>query len=218
MARQPGFLTERYLRGNRKPYLKPLQLFLLLNLLYFVTLHFFGANTFTSPLETHLENRFYGNWARSLVDAKLARRGELPAEYARLFNARSATAAKSLIFLMIPMYALLLTALYRGAHHYLVEHVVFATHFMAWWLLFMLTVSNLLVVLLELTVGTALFDLVATSILVASIFIYCFVALQRVYGTARWPAAAKATAVTLGTFAIIVVYRLLLFVFCYLAT
>lgn len=218
LATRPGFLTERYLAGNRKPYLKPLQLFILINIAYFVSLHFFGANTFTSPLSTHLTSSAYGAWAASLVDAKLAQTAQVHQDYARNFNTRSAVAAKSLIFLMIPMYALLLAAVHARSRRYFVEHLVFATHFMAWWLLIMMTAINLVIVLLTATDGLSSFDLVATAILLGFILLYFFVGLRRVYSAGRWLAAAKALALTVATFGVVILYRFLLFVICYALT
>ena len=50
LLRQPGQLTLDYLRGRRKPYVRPVELFLLANLLYFLIQPFTGFAAFTTPL------------------------------------------------------------------------------------------------------------------------------------------------------------------------
>ena len=43
----PGYLSSEYLRGRRVRYMKPLQLFIVLNVVYYFSLTVFSATTFT---------------------------------------------------------------------------------------------------------------------------------------------------------------------------
>ena len=51
---RPGFLTVAYLRGQRKPYVGPVPLFLIANALFFAAESLTGGTVFTTPLESHL--------------------------------------------------------------------------------------------------------------------------------------------------------------------
>ena len=59
---KPGFLSSEYFRGRRVRYMKPLQLFVFLNILYYFSITLFYATTFTTPLATQLHmNNYYPN-------------------------------------------------------------------------------------------------------------------------------------------------------------
>ena len=63
---RPGELTASYMRGIRMPYMRPLQLFLIVNVIYFVWVAFAGERVFSTPLSGHLENSNYGQTALAL--------------------------------------------------------------------------------------------------------------------------------------------------------
>jgi hypothetical protein len=47
---KPGYLSTEYLSGRRVRYMKPLQLFIFLNVVYYFSLTLFSATTFTTLL------------------------------------------------------------------------------------------------------------------------------------------------------------------------
>lgn len=76
-------LTADYVRGSRKPYLAPVQLFLIANLIYFAAVSINGWNTLNTNLYTHISWTEHAPLARRMIDRKLASRrhwpGRLPA-------------------------------------------------------------------------------------------------------------------------------------------
>ena len=54
VASKPGYLSREYFAGRRVRYIKPLQLFIFLNVVYYFSLTVFTATTFTTPLATQL--------------------------------------------------------------------------------------------------------------------------------------------------------------------
>src|SRR6476661_7868460 len=69
---KPGYLSSEYLQGRRVRYMKPLQLFIFLNVVYYFSLTIFSATTFTTPLATQLHmNNYYPTYANRRVDHKL---------------------------------------------------------------------------------------------------------------------------------------------------
>jgi hypothetical protein len=116
---QPGYLSEEYLAGRRRPWLGPVQLFLICNVTFFVLLQFLPRHVFTTRLSDHLFAHPYGRWIlgmearpgvtfRALVEDQEAFR-----VYANTFNAVTAGPAKSLIILMIPGVALILQLVWQ---------------------------------------------------------------------------------------------------------
>ena len=69
---KPGYLSSQYFQGRRVRYMKPLQLFIFLNVVYYFSLTLFTATTFTTPLATQLHmNNYYPVYASRQVDHKL---------------------------------------------------------------------------------------------------------------------------------------------------
>lgn len=72
VASKPGYLSREYFAGRRVRYIKPLQLFIFLNVVYYFSLTVFTATTFTTPLATQLHmNNYYPGYASRRVDHKL---------------------------------------------------------------------------------------------------------------------------------------------------
>jgi hypothetical protein len=134
---RPGFLTEAYLQGQRKPYTLPLQLFLIANVVFFATQSLTGEKIFSTPLAAHLHNDIWGGFARWLVALRLEARHTTLDLYAPVFDQAVAVNAKSLIILMVPPFSLLPALLFYRMRRPFVAHVVFSLHFYAFLLLFL---------------------------------------------------------------------------------
>src|SRR5712671_7874671 len=59
LLRRPGLLTESYVKGQRKPILGPLQVFLIANLIFFGFQSLFHASVFSNPLAQQVGNQYY---------------------------------------------------------------------------------------------------------------------------------------------------------------
>jgi|GEM_PF-3953806 len=69
---RPGFLTAEYMAGRRRPYLGPLQLFLVFGVVFFVASPRLGLNT--ARLDAFAESRVAGSVAAPLIADEVARR------------------------------------------------------------------------------------------------------------------------------------------------
>ncbi len=129
LIRRPGFLTAEYLRGHRRPYLKPIQLFFVVNLVYFLTIGFNGYRTYENPMSSQLRNP-YNPVVKQLLDQrfdgddKVARQ-----EFEIRFDHQNHVLAKVLLILIVPLIALVLWMLYPM--RYYGEHLITALHFQA---------------------------------------------------------------------------------------
>lgn len=226
LVRYPGKLAREYFDGRGARYMRPLNLFLLLNLVFFV------IQPHTGLLQWHLRGYMRGlSDAPRLVEkarnerareAEVAReqRGETPAPpkvesmelFESNFEATLQNLKKSMLLLAIPLFSVALAAIY-GTRHRVAEHLIFSTHFYAY-SVFALTVmiplifrGAMVVLRLASAPRTAFVALSTESALVVVLFIlfgsYLYLGLRRMYGDSRL--AGLLRAVTLfGAYQVIV--------------
>lgn len=232
----PGVLTADHLAGRRVRYLRPLQLFVVVNLLLFAAapkmplfsynLANYLANSPPSPaLVSALVERATAkrqaeaaghrapSSSASLRDS-VARR-----LYAAAFDGRVEAQRKSLIILFAPALALVLWAMFAwrtspaGVPSRYGEHLVFALHSMAFvWLVFAVW-GGVAAVVNGRTLGSLMSIGVFTLVLVLFLAIpaYMFRAVLRCYRLS-WRGAVVVTAALMAAFAgLLLAYRTLLF-------
>lgn len=202
---QPGRLSRDYLDGRRRYWLAPMTLFLLANVLYFLSP---GTLTdFNLPLADQMgqvHSPVTNAWVIKRIaerdralDARRSqlpgqRRGMLPADYsmadyAREYNAQAGNVGKALIIVHIPFMAVFLALMFWRRRMYFAEHLVVATH------LFTFTLLYIQLLLLPLEWGmrrtgwgdgdAALAVAVGVLLLLG---LYYDRTVQRVYATPRW--------------------------------
>jgi hypothetical protein len=137
LVRRPGQLTLEFLRGSRVNYIRPVQLFLLANLAYFVIQPHTGFAGLNTHLTLQMDDQFYSEalHIRERVEQRIAERNTTFNDYSAAFDSRSSVYARSLTVLMVPLFGLALALVFAGKRRPLAAHLVFATHFMAWLLL-----------------------------------------------------------------------------------
>jgi len=104
---RPGALTRAYLDGQRRAYVGPIQLFVILNIVF----AFFGANTFRTPLAVQQQSWMPELKQRMVATAK-ARKALGDEEFEREFDRTAGLQAKTWVFSMVPAYAICLAVLY----------------------------------------------------------------------------------------------------------
>ena len=127
---RPGYLSAEQLRGSRVRYLKPLSLFISINVVYYFSIAVFGGNTFTTPLDYQLHmNDYYPAYAERQVRPSCSTIGISYADLEVRYNEKAGVLSRTLIFLFIPLFAAIFQALFFIRRKYFVEHAVVATHF-----------------------------------------------------------------------------------------
>ncbi|MCB0552085.1 MAG: DUF3667 domain-containing protein [Phaeodactylibacter sp.] len=121
MLRRPGQLSLDYANGRRRPYLRPSGLFLILTAIYFV---FAPFEIFVATLNTHMEHTNYQAYASRIVQEKLAEDKLTLEELNQSFNQRTASLAKWLILLFLPVAGLILSVLFYKRGSYIADHFV----------------------------------------------------------------------------------------------
>ena len=130
---RPGELTAAYFSPQRDEYLRPQQVLLFCSIFYFFAQPLLGLQLVATPLSVHLKLMPYRHWAAALV-AEKAGAGGLEA-YRPVFDAAAGAHARTLAFLLVPLFALVVTLLFWRPRRFFVRHLVFATHFVAYLLL-----------------------------------------------------------------------------------
>lgn len=208
---QPGRLAVDYCRGARVRWMRPVQIILLANLVYFLVQPRLRFNAFPATLDMQLERQSYSGLLRPFVDARLTERGLSREEYAVVFDAAVGDLARTLLILLVPVTALVMHAVARGRGRRLIEHVVLATHY----------VSAQLLVVHVLLLGFASFaiqrgwsgygeeaGMLANLLLLAA---WVFFAWRRFHRAAWWRCALAACLVALAWIPTVLGYRFTLF-------
>jgi hypothetical protein len=212
---KPGLLTTEYLAGRRKRYLKPLQLFVLCNVIFFFAQPLTGFHTLTTPLSIHLNAMPYKARAQRMVGAELERRKVPLEEYRARFDAVIQNQAKSLVIVMALIFAFVLLPLYR--RRYLVEHLVFATHFYSLFLLLLIAQRFVAVPAFRAAQSYGYLtnwhdsDFVFTLVFLSACGTYLYHALRRVYRQGRAMTLLKCVTLALIVAIILQIYRFVLF-------
>lgn len=221
VALRPGLLTRAYLDGRRKPYILPLQLFLIANVMFFAMQSLTGVKVFSTPLDVHLHEQIWSGLARPLVERRLAATHTTLEQYAPVFDQAVALNAKSLIGLMVLPFAVLPSMLFRRRRLPAAAHVVFSLHFYAFLLL--LFCAALAVGSLDVALGGAGLQAEAVDHTVSLVelglcAVYLFVATGRVYGRTGGLGLVQVGALTLSVVAIVLGYRFVLLPLTLLST
>jgi thiamine biosynthesis protein ThiS len=132
---RPGFLAAEYVRGCRKPYLHPFQLFFVANLLYFFLQPLTGWTGLRTPLYIHMHMLPYSKLASRLVEQRILVKGITLQQFSASFNHVIDGQARTLVVVMVPLSALLFALVQWRKKRYFGEHLVLALHFIAFWLI-----------------------------------------------------------------------------------
>ncbi len=210
---RPGELTRAYLQGRRRRYLRPLRLFLTINLVYFLVQPLLPTNTYNTSLRSHMERQVYSELTGPVIERTLADRGAEFMIYQAAWKAKSEPLARALIIIMIPLFALCVAPLQRGRGVPAVGHLVFSLHFFAFSLLVgSIAMMALLYGLYEFTGFGALMgerQLILLTLALSSI--YLALSIRRVYGRGRVASAVQGVLLAFLVFPVIFLYRFLLF-------
>ena len=215
LVARPGALTVDHLAGRRARYLRPLQLFLVVNVLLFVTAP--RVPMFTYSLRSYLTDAPPSPVVVATFVQRASSASGMPA-YTAAFDGRVESQRKSLIILFAPALALLFQALFArrtkraGVPHRYGEHLVFSLHLLAFmWLA--VTGWGMLGTLSALAPTRTLNIL--TLVLLAALFsatpVYLLRTLARVYVLTRLQSLAVLAALLTTFIGLVVAYRTLLF-------
>lgn len=180
----PGQLTEEYLLGRKKKYIRPIRLYLVLSMIYFFSFSFFDKAALLDI--RHVLKFDFTDLLLPALEAKKQVIGALNDElFYRSINQQLNNKISLLLFPAIFIYAAVFKVIFIAKGRYYVEHLIFCLHLMSF--SFLRDMLLLPLFLVNKPVGFSL-ALVTTVI-------YLFLAMRRVY-------AARVFKMILATFAL----------------
>jgi hypothetical protein len=214
LVNRPGALTVAYVQGRRVPYLGPVPMFFIANVLFFAVQSLTATNIFSSTLDSHLHQQDWSELAQSLVSRRLAELQMTLDNYAPRFNQAAVLNAKALIILMVLPFALLLPAAFHRRHQPFAAHVVFALHLYSFLLLlfcFSLAIAAVDVMFGGTGLNSPLLDNILSLFNLVACAIYLHVATGTFYGATGVGRVIKSIALAAAVAAIVLGYRFVIF-------
>jgi len=189
---RPGELTREFLAGKRVRSVTPVRVYLLCSVLFFGIMSLLPAN-----LKVSVDKR---------ADAQLAHAAARANQDPTILAHAMTSAFPKAMFVLMPLFALVVFAFYFRAERMYVPHFYFAVHYHAFAFL-VLALFEALSTLHGRVVG------IIRLLLFLTLFPYLGMALQRVYGGRRWLTALKTMAImTIYGFFIIITMAAIAFV------
>ncbi|MHA7130932.1 DUF3667 domain-containing protein [Algoriphagus namhaensis] len=211
---RPGELTRSYVKGIRKKYLSPLQVFFFANLIYFI---FPIISTFNTTLEVQLYNLPYSATIRPVVEQYLENNQQVDADLFRVDYERTSSAnGKLLLIILVVLQGLFLKLLYlKNKKLFLIDFLAGSAYFYGFYILFILVIFpasfNVVAGLVSISPASLINELILSISFLAVIVGYMYGLLQRGFGSTR--AGAIWRSILLGVFIIpsFIIYRFILF-------
>lgn len=215
----PGYLSKDYVDGIRVKYIRPLQLFFILNLVYFL---FPVLQLFNSSLFTQMYLLPHRGLVRSLVLEKVATGTMSLQAYTLLYDAKSQSLAKLLIVVFIVLASIPLSLIFRKKKLYFTDHTALAVELAS----FNLAVNALLLSFIFWFLNT-LFNWAESTwinylddVAIAFIFIltnvyFLWRASKTFYGQKGIKSIVKVVLAIVGLYASLEAYRFILFFITY---
>jgi hypothetical protein len=213
--RQPGFLSREYVDGRRVNYMRPLQMFFILNLTYFL---FPVLQMFNSSLYTQLNVLPHRQIAREVVSKKVGAEGLSIQGFEMMYNDKTNGFAKLLLVLFVVLASLPLSLIFRKKDRYFTDHLALSVELTSFNLAInAISLSVVLVIMNKLfkwsnvTWGNYLNDLSLTIVFVLTNLYFIFIAANSFYNQRGKRRIVKALLGVVGLFLALEVYRFLLF-------
>ena len=168
----------------------------------------------------------YSSLAKKIVNNRFSNKERSIKEYSKKYNQKSEIYAKSLIFVMIPIFALLVLLLNLKAKRYFIEHFIFSIHFFVFYFFYFFTIFMLvfrgIVFLISLASQKAAMHLFNETmfavILLPALVYYFYNAFSRLYTNTKIVKVIKSAVLAFGLIMVVDLYRLILFFVTFFTT
>ena len=204
---KPGKLSSEFIQGRRVGYMRPIALFFIINILYFI-----GGKL--SDYTPDLNHQYYYTPYREYVQPKIDKKQEsLGLEdqfFMPLYDSKSQYYAKSLAIINVPVIALLYFILLFKKRKYYTEHLIHAFHFFAFILLAITIIPHVVGFLIDLFGIDVPSEKPLQFILLSTLAIYSFFSLKQFYEL-KWYWSVPVTILTFPiVFAAMTVFKFIL--------
>jgi hypothetical protein len=215
VVRKPGFISKEYAEGKRVNYIRPLQLFFILNLIYFL---FTPLQLFNTSLRTQLYLRSHSKLVQSMVFSKVGKDPLLLQGYELMYNEKSTSLAKLLVIVFVVVAAVPMAIIYRKRNRFFTDHVTLAVELTTFnlavnaiLLSLFLMLTNIVLHMSHLGWEKYIDDVTLTIVFVLTNTYFLFSAGRTFYNQRGYMLLVKIALGMLGLFVALEVYRLILF-------
>lgn len=199
----PGKLTKLYTEGIRVPYMKPFQIYIIINIIFFFI--FSNDDIFRVPSQYFFQENYEGIKTLAKVRNITKETGLSETQVADLYDSRSTNLAKGLLVLLIPGIALFGKLFHNKQNILFGKHIIFSTH--------LITFILSLFVISSLFLGTISSDLAKKIVLALMgfcVLTYYTIALKNFYNNSLLIACIKGISFTFLTIITFSIYKLLI--------
>ncbi len=211
----PGFLSKEYADGRRIHYLRPLQLFFILNLVYFLLP---VLQLFNSSLRTQMYYLFHSSMVRDLVIKHVVMEGLSIEGYGLIYDAKSTAIAKLLMVIFVLLASLPLGLIFQKKSRYFSDHVALSVELACFNIfvnaIFLTSILWILNKILHWSgsgLGDYLNDTTFTVIFISTNLYFIYRAAQKFYQQKGKRLIIKSLLAIVGLFLALEAYRLMLF-------
>lgn len=212
---RPGFLSREYVDGRRVPYMRPLQMFFILNLIYFLfpVLQLFNSSYYT---QTHILPHY--KIAQAVVKEKIKKEQITEQGLALMYNDKTKSLAKLLVVVFVLWASLPLSLIFHRKNRFFTDHVALAVELTSFNLAInavllsaVLFVVSKMLQFSEVSGGNYLNDLTLTGVFILTNVYFLYRAARAFYFQKGKRLIFKTAAGVFGLFLALEAYRFMLF-------
>ena len=173
---RPGQLSLYNIQGIRVPYMNPIQIFLISNVIFFIFLS--DIDIFRTPSIWFFQEDFDGIKVLGHVRQIMLEKNLTQENVAILYDQISSNLAKSLLIFLIPFLAIPNMVLHQNTKYQAGKHIIFTTHYLSFILILLVFILQLAMIF-----STNKWSAIIPLLIVGSV--YYIISNHRFYGE-RW--------------------------------
>lgn len=209
---KPGFLAAEYNMGRRKPYMKPIQLFVVASVIFYLA--FPSIYMFFSSVENiktgYEKNIFVVNVFHYDIDSRIHQiagvRKISDEQVVTEAIQEAAHKSKEFLFLILPFFAWMFYLLFRRKNPYYVPHLIFTVYLFSFFII--ATLIGILIILTILHLFRIRYgDEIYFDGMVIVFFLYMILSVKKVYQQGWIKSILKSMVLLVWFIALILVYR-----------
>ena len=218
---KPGYLTLAYFKTSDSIFIQPTKLYFIINFIFFLLTPILTTSQFQIFHFTMESLSKSSQIHHNLVNKQIQAAGVSKEIYTERFNAHLKYNKPALVFLIIPIFSLILKVVnVKDKRHY-VEHLVFSIHFLSFFLLLLLILICLYWILLlglkHVSISSGVAAIIALIVFFVWLSLYLFLAVNRFYKNNKWICILKSVFLITGFIITISLYTQFLFFYSILA-
>ena len=204
----PGKNEFNFHRGARVQYLKPISLFLLINIIFVAFMPLTDFYVSFNDQQSQIYSPYILEWIQSNVTAS----GLSEQDFESKYNQAVKILARSIIIIGVPFLVPFVVLLFNNEKYSLSDHFVFSLNVYGWWLLWMLISWWFSIAIVYLFLSIFDFNLspfmIFGPLMPIGLLLYLFLAIRKMYEHTWWLALLKIPIIFIGLMFSHIMFRL----------